>query len=128
MGKFKHICIVEDDETASFVAKILMESFDAADEYSIAKNGKQAVEWIQKTGMLPDFILLDINMPLMNGWEFLDWYEKNGYKGKTKIAMYTSSIRPEDKQKAKGYDDVIGYIEKPITKEKFAEVVDKLAG
>lgn len=68
-------------------------------------------------------ILLDINMPVMNGWDFLNQYlEKNQHR-KDKIIMLSSSIDFQDQQKAKKYDCVEGFIEKPLTPDKFKNLL-----
>ena len=127
MEKMRCILIVDDDEIACFVAERMLEPLDIASEIKSLYNGKEVADYFEEAnGNFPDFVLLDINMPLMNGFEFLEWYEKNGFKGTTKFAMYTSSERPADKERAEGYEDVIGYISKPIDKVKIEEVMMRM--
>lgn len=114
------VLLVEDDETTIFLSKIALRSagIDNIDE---ALNGKEACDLIEKN--CPDVILLDINMPVMNGWEFLDEKKARAFCKKVKIAILTSSTRPDDKKKAENYPCVIAYFEKPLTKEKIEEIM-----
>lgn len=112
---FSQVLIVDDDELSNFISKSFLEMSGLTREIAIAKNGKIACRFLENPdNPTPSIILLDINMPVMNGLEFLDYYEENGLCGLTKIAMLTSSVAPEDKYKASRCSDVIGYIEKPL--------------
>lgn len=71
-----------------------------------------------KTDFTPDLILLDLNMPGMNGWEFLDRFNETGKK--TEVYILTSSIDPSDYKKAKRYPQVKKYIEKPLNSSKIS--------
>ena len=100
------------------------------ESFLIFKNGKEAYDHlsiiIKENKSLPDIILLDINMPIMGGLEFLSNYETQGFLGKTKIAMYTSSIREADKKIAFKYKDVFEFINKPLTHEKLIDLINKI--
>ena len=127
MLKLKYVVIVDDDETSSYLTQLAVQEFAVCDKIQTARNWQQAELIFERAqGEYPDFVLLDITMPFMSGFDFLDWYENNGYKGKTKFAMLTASSRSKDHRKAESYTDVIGYIEKPIDKEKFLEVISKV--
>ena len=78
-------------------------------------NGKEAIDFFATTVDPPELVLLDINMPLINGFEFLDYYNTKGWNGRTKFAVYSTSSRDEDKEKSMKYNHVIDYIEKPLT-------------
>ena len=70
--------------------------------------------------VLPQLIFLDLNMPIMNGWEFLDVFSQENYKSTffdTKVIILSSTIDPSDYQKAKGYQMVSHFLSKPITVE-----------
>ncbi|MEQ6122161.1 response regulator [Reichenbachiella sp. MALMAid0571] len=127
MEKINTILLVDDDDTGNFVTKMFFLSNKLSVQLEVLENGKEAVDYFDsRTTDFPDLVLLDINMPLMNGFEFLEWYEDNGFTGKTKIAMFSSSIREDDKQKALPFQDVVEYIEKPLTLSKFKMITDKL--
>ncbi|MCX2745490.1 response regulator [Mangrovivirga sp. M17] len=109
------ILLVEDDEVTNFLSKSVLKSagFEKIDE---ALNGMEAYERIQIE--CPDIIFLDINMPVMDGWEFLEEKKEKAQCENVKIIMLTSSPHPADKKKARSYPCVIEYFEKPLTNEK----------
>ena len=119
------VLLVEDDETTNFISKLILKNAGFDDIYEVL-NGKEAYEHIEKN--CPDIIFLDINMPVMNGWEFLDEKKAKASCKKVKIAMLTSSTRHEDKEKAENYPCVIAYFEKPLTREKVEEIKKKMIG
>ena len=124
MKKLNSILVIDDDAISCFVASRMLEPYVTGSEIKCLKNGLEATEYFKQVDQqYPDLVLLDINMPLMNGFEFLDWYEQNGFKGTTNIAMYTSTERREEMGKAETYEDVIGYIIKAINYEKIEEVL-----
>jgi CheY-like chemotaxis protein len=92
-------------------------------------NGKFAIDQlvdIQRNDIskLPDYILLDINMPIMNGWEFLDEYKRLNIDplGKTKIFIISSSVFSNDINKARSYPLVKDFISKPLNVDKIVEL------
>lgn len=109
---------MDDDKTSNLISRMILNPMDVADSIEILDNGKEAMHRFELSTDFPELVLLDINMPYMSGFEFLDWYESTGLQGQVKFAMFTSSGRTEDKHKAHSYTDVIGYIEKPLSKEK----------
>ena len=119
------ILLVEDSEATNFISKIVLKDagFEDVDE---VLNGRDACGYLEKE--CPDFIFLDIKMPVMGGWEFLDEMQKKGLCKGVKVAMLTSSIRPEDKKKAENYECVVAYLEKPLNKETVEKVRGKLSG
>ena len=78
---------------------------------------------LKKNNAFPNLILLDINMPVMDGIDFLRNYKSEGFEGKTKIAMYTSSVRKIDKSQVLKYKDVFDFIHKPISQDKLINLV-----
>ena len=116
------ILIVDDNKTSNFVTKLLIQKLDSNISIETKLNGREAIEFLSNTSSWPSIILLDINMPLINGFEFLDWYDDNHNKGKTKIIMLSTSIRSEDMERCMRHDDVIHYVDKPVTKEKLEKL------
>ena len=90
----------------------------AAKEIDIAENVLRALKMISSQEDCPDIIFLDIKMPGLDGFDFLDKLKKLTLSKNVKIVMLTSSLRPEDKLRAFSYKAVVDYLEKPLTPEK----------
>jgi CheY-like chemotaxis protein len=123
------ILLVDDDEINNFISiKLIRKALFNAD-ITACLNGKFAIDQLvemQRKGAdkLPDYILLDINMPIMNGWEFLDEYKRIGLDplGKTKIFIISSSVFSNDINKARSYPLVKSFISKPLSVDKIKEM------
>ncbi len=93
----------------------------------IFRNGKEAFEHLETIILadkkLPDLILLDLNMPIWDGWKFLDEFTKIPSANPITIYIMTSSIDPADVEKAKSYDAVSNYLVKPITMEELQKLI-----
>ncbi|MES2278457.1 MAG: response regulator [Bacteroidota bacterium] len=126
------ILLVDDDEINNFISIKLIKKALINTEITACLNGKFAIDQLweiysKDPSGLPDYILLDINMPIMNGWEFLDEYEKLQIdsKGKTKIFIISSSVFSNDIAKAKSYPLVVDFVSKPLNIEKINELFTK---
>ena len=130
--RIKSACIVDDDEIYVFGLKIMMKSVNFCDEIVVCENGEVALNFLkpltEKPENMPDVILLDINMPVMDGWQFLDEFTKvkPGKDGKTTIYMMSSSVNPADLEKAKTYELISDYLVKPVNKTILKEIVASL--
>lgn len=119
--KKKNIWVVDDDNIYQIIIKKLIERSEMFSEISSFKNGKDAIDELynntKNIGGIPDIILLDINMPIMDGWEFMDELGVLKPKFNTEIMVYivSSSIAIEDKNKSKNYENILGYLSKPVT-------------
>jgi DNA-binding response OmpR family regulator len=122
MEKIGFTYIVDDDPLYNFGTKKILEFTAFSEEVSYFLNGEDAFKdlnkRIQEGAPLPDIILLDINMPIMNGWEFLDQVSKTDLKHPVKIFMVSSSINQDEIDRANSYPLVAEYIVKPLTLEK----------
>ncbi len=123
------ILLVDDDEINNFISIKLIKKAVENTAISACLNGRFAIEElveIQKhdPSLLPDFILLDINMPIMNGWEFLDEYKRLNIDplGKSKIYIISSSVFSNDINKARSYPLVKNFISKPLSVDKIKEM------
>lgn len=114
-------CIIDDDPIFVFGAKRMMELSDFCNSFMIFKNGQEAIDnlkpIIRSGENIPDVILLDINMPIMDGWQFLDEFIKIESTKEITIFIVSSSIDPADKERVKQYQNVSNYVVKPISLE-----------
>lgn len=113
---------VDDDPITLMLFKKIVEKASFAKEIVNAMNGEEAITFINAItyeDSKPQLIFLDLNMPIMGGWEFLDLFNNSTYYklNNTKIIILTSTIDPEDIKKSKTYPNVIEFLSKPITVE-----------
>src|ERR1700748_3459628 len=125
------ILLVDDDEINNFISiKLIRKAIENAD-IKACLNGRFAIDELMEMqkddpDKLPDFILLDINMPIMNGWEFLDEYKRLNIDplGKSKIYIISSSVFSNDISKARSYPLVRNFVSKPLSVEKIKEMLE----
>ena len=110
------VLLIDDDATANYLSKELLESMNAAKEIEVAENCLRALKLITQSS--PDVIFLDIKMPAIDGFDFLERLKDLALEKKIKVVMLTSSMRAEDRLRAFSYKAVIEYLEKPLTSEK----------
>lgn len=122
------ILCVDDDPITLMLCKKVVERVDFAKDIITANNGEEAIQYFDKlfeerkvndSIVYPKLVLLDLNMPVMDGWEFLESYITKNYQNvftSTRFIVLSSSIDPYDINRAKTYP-VIGFLSKPITKE-----------
>ncbi|UQD57110.1 response regulator [Flavobacterium sp. K5-23] len=114
------IWVVDDDTIYQTIVEKIIEKSDSFTTIDSFNNGNLAINSlkisIEENKILPDIILLDINMPLMNGWEFMNELSLIKSQLNKKIAIYivSSSIAKEDKEKSKTYSNILGYLSKPV--------------
>ncbi len=125
----KHILLIDDDAVSNMInTKIIKKNFDfTVNAFTNAKVAlDQLMHWTKSAnGESPQIIFLDINMPLMDGWEFLEEYQKfpESLLSICKVYMLTSSIDLDDIEKAKTYPLVSDFISKPLTSEKLRNLI-----
>ena len=130
--KNKKLIMVDDDEIFIYLTKKAIDSVNIVDLIKVFGNGLDAIDFLkahaQKPEELPEIIFLDLSMPIMDGWQFLEEYILLQPTLGRKIIIYivSSSISPEDIIRARKITAVTDYIIKPITKEKLIEVASLL--
>lgn len=134
---FDKIYCVDDDAITLMLCKKVIERVEFAHEISTAQNGEEAIEYFQNLAnhkdqadfSYPKLTFLDLNMPIMNGWEFLDIYTSRGYQNifpEAKFIVLSSTIDPQDVSKAKNYAVVLDFLSKPITKEMLEDLKTRI--
>jgi CheY-like chemotaxis protein len=121
-----NVCLVDDDKVYQFTSKMILEATQLTNKITTFFNGKEAIDFFldvqnHQLELLPDVIFLDINMPIMNGWNFLEEFDKIYYSLPKKVLIYvvSSSVDESDMEKSKSFMSVTDYVIKPINKEKY---------
>jgi CheY-like chemotaxis protein len=125
--KLNCILLVDDDPDDILYHRIIIEEAGCAEKVDDVHNGVEALSYLKKTGQLtPELIFLDINMPRMNGWEFLDHYKQldETQKSRIVILMLTTSVNPSDLRKAQEIKEISGFETKPLTKETLEQLLE----
>lgn len=123
MYKFKNVLLVDDDYVSNFIADHLLNKFKVCKDITICRNGDEALKYLQSAEEFPELIFLDINMPVMDGFEFIDAFQRyNMDRNKTRIIIYTASYNEKDLQLLQtiGFRD---FIIKPLTEEKLQNLL-----
>lgn len=120
--------VIDDDDINIFIIKKVIEKTGYEVDMISKSNGQLAVDYLSSIAnnveIFPHIILVDINMPVLNGWEFLEVYEKlNIQRQKVFLYMLSSSVYEYDIEKAKGFKAVNGFISKPLTIERLKELL-----
>lgn len=122
------ILIVDDSEADQFINQTLIKKHDANIEILQAYDGQEALNVLDECKALPDLILLDINMPGMNGHEFLEVYSTREYQGgQPSVVILTSSNQDKDKSLTTAYDCVLNYFEKPLLPDSISTIFQEIS-
>lgn len=133
MKKIEKVCIIDDDSIFIYGAKRLMKETNFCENLTVFNNGQDALESfhdILKAGEeLPFILFLDINMPIMTGWEFLDSFIEIVGRTNATVSVYimSSSVDPRDLDQVLNYPIVKGYILKPLTPKDLQKIQNKAA-
>lgn len=126
---FTKILCVDDDAITLMLCKKVIAKAELSSEIDTSNNGEEALKYFENLKKEkeannvisePQLIFLDLNMPIMNGWEFLDIFSKSEYYTifpEVKVIVLSSTIDPRDIEKAKQYPMVLNFLSKPITIE-----------
>jgi CheY-like chemotaxis protein len=134
--KLNCVLLIDDDEPTNFLTKMVLEEAGCTEHIHIEESGQAALDFLSRSGIkkedeetssCPDLIFVDINMPAMNGWEFMEHYSslEKHKKGKIVMVMLTTSLNPDDRQKAEHIKDISGFETKPLNPEKLNQILQK---
>ena len=130
--KLNTILLIDDDQATNFLHKMVIKKAECADHVHVELNGEAAINYLLSTKEgkhpKPDLIFLDINMPRMNGWSFLEEYGKlnESQKGTAVIVMLTTSLNPDDLQQAKKYGEISEFRNKPLSQAIMMDIISRL--
>lgn len=113
------IAVVDDDNIILFLHKKILQKEEFQESPHTFNSAKKALDFFDK---LPDnakpvLLFLDINMPVMNGWDLLEVIHQDGFDKEVHVVMVTSSVDASDKEKAFSYSKVIDFVEKPLDEQ-----------
>lgn len=129
MAKINSVCIIDDDSIFVYIAERLMKESNFCEKIIVFENGKQGIEGLLEMDKnkkeMPSIIFLDLSMPIMSGWEFLDSFVNTSISNKKnlKIIVMSSSINPNEIEMIKAYPTVTDYIVKPITPSDLDKII-----
>jgi CheY-like chemotaxis protein len=135
--KFQSVMLIDDNDIDNLINQKMIESANICENIYTHSGAKSAIEFLKNmeklskllpnTQILPELIFLDIDMPLMDGFQFLDQFDKLSADTKRhcQIVMLTSSISPQDESKAKSYSYVKKYIRKPLTLDEIRKLTQQ---
>ena len=129
--KLNCILLVDDDNDCNYFHKKILKEMDCTESIHVVNDGAEALDFIKscnkENNQVPELIFLDINMPRMNGWEFLEAYEKlpPAFRAQTVIVMLTTSLNPDDKERAAKLPVINGFKEKYLNVETINDVLKK---
>lgn len=131
MTKVPLVCIIDDDNIYRYTTQKFIQLLKLADDVMTCGNGEEALDFfsahVDNNSKLPDVVLLDVNMPVMDGWEFIEEYAKiyPDITKKIKVYMVSSSIDERDKARALKKREITDYIIKPISEQQLIALLRK---
>ncbi|WP_316820544.1 response regulator [Pedobacter gandavensis] len=133
MNSLKKIALIDDDSTFVFLTKRMMKAANISTHIDEFNDGLQALTFLKANRnneeVLPDVIFLDLSMPIMDGWEFLEEFTVERPSIQKSIILYivSSSISPHDIERSRDYSVVSDFIIKPLNKERFVQIMADLS-
>ncbi|MFT5737821.1 MAG: CheY-like chemotaxis protein [Maribacter sp.] len=135
MNKFnslKSILLVDDDEASNFLHSIFINKLEMEIEVNAAINGQEALDFILSKGQdslaLPCMVMLDLRMPIVDGWEFLRMYEEQvskELKEQLMVVLVTISDNQADKDRATNNPHIVDFAQKPLSDSTFRKIINK---
>lgn len=122
----KAILLIDDDEVSNYLTSMIFDSLETPPSYLIVKNGEEAISYLNFHRNLNLLIILDIHMPVLDGFEFLDHLKditiNNAHL--VEVVLCSASFSPRDIDKAKNYE-INNYLSKPLTREKLIPILQE---
>ena len=120
------ILLIDDDEPTNFLNRLTLEQAACARTIHVAQSGEEALDFLRNT-QRPDLIFLDVNMPAMDGWEFLERYRSlpSDRKADIVLIMLTTSLNPDDELRTRAIPEVSGFENKPLSQQRVEQLLDK---
>lgn len=128
-SKLNCILLIDDDEATNFMHRLVLEELDCAEQIIAVQRAQDGLTYLTRKSNdaypQPDLIFLDINMPGMNGWEFMDAYDhlEDDQKARIVVVMLTTSLNPDDKDSATKRSRIKSFMRKPLTEENVVELL-----
>ena len=121
------VLLIDDNDDDNFYHELVLRETDITKQIHVSETALKALKFLETTSTVPELIFLDINMPRVNGWEFLDRYREldTEKKAAVVIIMLTTSINPVDKKRADAIPEVNGFESKPLTHEMVTNIIKK---
>ncbi len=132
MNTIKNLTIIDDDDIFVYLTTRLIEQTKMVDEINVFDNGLEAIEFLKANKhspeLLPELVFLDLSMPIMDGWQFLNEYTSLSPHLDKKVTIYvlSSSISPDEVARAKTISEVSDYLIKPISKDRLVHLISSL--
>ncbi len=130
-NKLNCVLLIDDDKTTNTLNEMVIRKSGLAHEVKAVKNGIEALKYL-KSGEngnhpKPDLVFLDINMPGMDGWEFMEEYYKleEKYQANVIVVMLTTSLNPDDREKALELTGLDDFMNKPLVRDQFRDLIKK---
>lgn len=129
--KLNKVLLIDDSEADNFINTRVIRRAEVAEEIVTMSSGQEALDYlvtaVNGTFPTPDLVFLDINMPGMTGWEFLDAYERlpQHQRARIVVCMLTTSVANADEARAEGYRTVQAFSHKPLTQEMLDAILDE---
>lgn len=128
MREYRSIMLVDDDSISNFITETRLRTIRKDFRFREFPNGQKLLEfysseWENEDEFFPALLILDINMPIMDGFEFLEKFQLLPNSDRTEVVMLSSSTREVDKDLSKQFPQVIGYLEKPFQVDALIQIL-----
>lgn len=131
MNKLKNVILIDDCKATNYIHKLVIEKYGFAENVKEFMNGGEALDYLstmpESRDAAPELIFLDLNMPVVNGWEFLEQYTLLPVERQAGavVVMLTTSLNPDDEARATAIAGVKAFASKPLTLEKIDQILEE---